>query len=349
MRKKFNEISKEDLEKYVWYECRIWNKIWKLVRWTIRFYMKTDKAQYESNNIKIKIWIKDLWKQEVIHCKTEAEATTICKMMHDNWLKRFTWVSYLKTNLYDLYKEKICYLPYNWSCNVLDYFKEKWYTIYNASDFIEEPISDFWQLSWPTNGNTEYHINIWVWKCLVQLDRINWSMYIDDIKVSHDYNSKKENDYNELSKLINEYYWPNWIITEKLSKVRDNNHKIFNNINKPTMTKLQEAQIKKFFTDKVTDETMTDLKQAKGIKNSIDELIEFLKWKAHTIRHYTDWLEISFENESIEWYNNNSNNLKAILKTIWENKTMKKIMELASEVSREEKEEEVDWEKLLDL
>ena len=47
MRKKLNDIPKEHLEKYIWYECRIWNEIWKLVKWTIRFYMQTNKAQYE--------------------------------------------------------------------------------------------------------------------------------------------------------------------------------------------------------------------------------------------------------------------------------------------------------------
>ena len=82
--------------------------------------------------------VTDLWKKEVIHCKTEEEANRICKLMHDAGLKWRSWCSYLVENNYGKYLEDTCYYPNNWEYSDKNYYVEGWYTIYPSTDFPSE-------------------------------------------------------------------------------------------------------------------------------------------------------------------------------------------------------------------
>jgi len=85
--------------------------------------------------------VTDLTDQEVIHCETLEEAERICKIMHDAWLERAEWDSYLNINSWwssETGKEGVCYRPNRGTFGLLKLYKERNYTIHPSKDFIEE-------------------------------------------------------------------------------------------------------------------------------------------------------------------------------------------------------------------
>lgn len=57
-------------------------------------------------------------------------------MMHDAGLKWCSWESYKDFRLSDHLPYQ-CYSPFEWKCWTKTYYEKEWYTIYPASDFIE--------------------------------------------------------------------------------------------------------------------------------------------------------------------------------------------------------------------
>ena len=82
--------------------------------------------------------VTDLKEKEVIHCKTEEEANTICKLIHEAGFNWDSGSSYLKDNGYIQYGVETCYRPFVGKCAHLNYYIDKDYTIYKASKFIED-------------------------------------------------------------------------------------------------------------------------------------------------------------------------------------------------------------------
>lgn len=82
--------------------------------------------------------VTDLNEKEVIHCPTEAKAIAICKLMHEAWLKRCSWFSYLAKNNRNEYKKNTCYYTRSGEYSTIDFYKKEWYTVYPASDFLTD-------------------------------------------------------------------------------------------------------------------------------------------------------------------------------------------------------------------
>lgn len=55
--------------------------------------------------------VTDLKENEVIHCKTEAEAIRICKLMHEAGKTWSSGDSYLDYNNWIKYQDRTCYHP----------------------------------------------------------------------------------------------------------------------------------------------------------------------------------------------------------------------------------------------
>ena len=80
--------------------------------------------------------IKDLKKNEVIHCSTLEEAKAICKLMDEADLRWCTGKSYIFNDEWN--SHYTCYRPATGSQASLNYYKEEGFTVYPASKFLEE-------------------------------------------------------------------------------------------------------------------------------------------------------------------------------------------------------------------
>ena len=80
--------------------------------------------------------VTDLKENECIHCETEEQAISICRLMHESGLKWRFGESYLEENEYNIYKSQTCYFPKERQYADLDYAKEENYTIFKAEQFL---------------------------------------------------------------------------------------------------------------------------------------------------------------------------------------------------------------------
>lgn len=80
--------------------------------------------------------IRELGKNDVIHCSTLEEALAICQLMHDNGLKWCNGKTYIAVNDWNTYEENTCYRPYDGTYTEIDYFKRYNHNIIPASQFL---------------------------------------------------------------------------------------------------------------------------------------------------------------------------------------------------------------------
>ena len=88
--------------------------------------------------------VTDLWKNEVIHCKTEEEAIRICRIMYEAGLRWNTRADYIRDSKWspDNVEKWICYRPKEGCRSSLKYYKKEWnYTIYPSTDFHTEEVN----------------------------------------------------------------------------------------------------------------------------------------------------------------------------------------------------------------
>ena len=82
--------------------------------------------------------VTDLKENECIHCETEEQAKSICKLMHEAGLEWKGGESYLSKNYYGNYKSETCYFPIDGQYDELSYAKEENYKIYKAEQFLNQ-------------------------------------------------------------------------------------------------------------------------------------------------------------------------------------------------------------------
>ncbi len=80
--------------------------------------------------------VTDLKENECIHCETEEQANTICKLMHEAGLTWYFGDSYLSKNNYDVYNQNTCYNPKIGQYCDFNFYKQNNYTIYKAEQFL---------------------------------------------------------------------------------------------------------------------------------------------------------------------------------------------------------------------
>lgn len=84
--------------------------------------------------------ITSIWPKECILCTTQEECNIIMDMMHDAGLTWDSGHAYKEYRRYDFLPEQ-CHDPIIWIYNDKESYEKLWYTIYPASQFIEQ--SDF--------------------------------------------------------------------------------------------------------------------------------------------------------------------------------------------------------------
>ena len=89
--------------------------------------------------------IKALWPKDAVHCPTEKEAKEFLQLMYESWRYR----TGKNTNMvfWNKFKEETCY-DYSWfdiEYSNYDRFKERWYKIHKASNFLgwEEEVEKY--------------------------------------------------------------------------------------------------------------------------------------------------------------------------------------------------------------
>ena len=82
--------------------------------------------------------IEDYKGKYVMHCKTEEEAKTFCKYLHNIDYIWYSGDSYLSESYWDRYKESMCYnFNYGTYCDK-QYYEEEGYTILEMEDFMDK-------------------------------------------------------------------------------------------------------------------------------------------------------------------------------------------------------------------
>jgi len=86
--------------------------------------------------------ISQLTNKDCIHCETEEEANSICKLLHKAGKKWNNGESYLKYNWFREWSVPM-YHDMEWNMYNFAYYEDKWYTVHKAKDFIGS--NDNWE------------------------------------------------------------------------------------------------------------------------------------------------------------------------------------------------------------
>lgn len=167
--------------KFLWHYSRE-NEFQDPISW-YKYYGISEKDI--SNLQLVKTKVTELWRIEVILCTTEDECNKILDLMHESWLKWCSWETYKKTRHMGYVKKWQCYEPFDWTYAYKEYYESLWYTIYPASDFIQESKEECYEYKtdftfkpdvvWVDIGSYNY----WIWNKLKGLQPlanayINW-------------------------------------------------------------------------------------------------------------------------------------------------------------------------------
>jgi hypothetical protein len=80
--------------------------------------------------------IRELGKNDVIHCSTLEEALAICQLMHNSGFKWSSGRTYLEDNKYSDNFGDTCYRPYVGAYTSMGHYKRNDYNVIPASVFL---------------------------------------------------------------------------------------------------------------------------------------------------------------------------------------------------------------------
>jgi hypothetical protein len=80
--------------------------------------------------------VAEVYRDTIIHCKTEREAIAICQLMHDAGLQWKDGKSYIEENKWHFYEKSTCYRPHRGESYHINWLRKVGASIDPASDYL---------------------------------------------------------------------------------------------------------------------------------------------------------------------------------------------------------------------